>query len=72
MQISEEGFGKMSDGTVEDRIAQFLFTYRITPQSTTQLSPPAELLMGRRLRSRFDLLKPTESGRLTGTAKEHS
>ena len=36
---------------------QFLFRYRITPQSTTGRSP-AELMFGRPLRSRLDLLFP--------------
>lgn len=34
-----------------------LFSYRITPQSTTGLSP-AELLLGRKLRSTLDLAHP--------------
>ncbi len=34
-----------------------LFSYRITPQSTTGISP-AEMLLGRKLRSTLDLLHP--------------
>ena len=34
-----------------------LFQYRITPQTTTGVSP-AELMLGRRLHSRLDCLKP--------------
>ena len=63
VKIVKDGLKKMSEGTIEDRIARFLFTYRITPQSTTQMSP-AELLMGRRLRSRLDLLKPNLAQRV--------
>ena len=63
VKIVKDGSKKMSEGTTEDRIARFLFTYRITPQSTTQMSP-AELLMGRRLRSRLDLLKPNLAQRV--------
>ena len=44
-------------GTPSDRIARFLFQYRITPHTTTGLSP-AEMLLGRNIRSRLDLLKP--------------
>jgi len=44
-------------GTLSDRIARFLFQYRITPHTTTGLSP-AEMLLGRNIRSRLDLLKP--------------
>ena len=39
VKIVKDGLEKMSDGTVEDQIARFLFAYRITPQSTTQMSP---------------------------------
>lgn len=38
-------------------MARFLFKYRITPQSSTGVSP-AELLYGRRLCSQLDLLQP--------------
>jgi transposase InsO family protein len=43
------------EGPMETRISKFLFKYRITPQTSTELSP-AELLMGRRLRTHLDLL----------------
>ena len=39
------------------RLAQLLLTYRLTPQSTTGISS-SELLLGRRPKSRLDLLKP--------------
>ncbi len=48
---------KMTHGSLQDRLSWFLFTYRNMPQSTTGVSP-AELLLGRRLRSPLDLLKP--------------
>ena len=48
----------MSQDTVREKLIKFLFKYRITPHSTTGI-PPAELLMGRRLRSRLDLLQPS-------------
>ena len=41
-------------------IDRFLFKYRLTPHTTTGLSP-SELLLGRRVRSVFDLLRPSES-----------
>ena len=43
--------------SLETQISRFLFSYCITPHSTTGVAP-SELLMGRRLRSRLDLLHP--------------
>ena len=39
------------------RVSRFLFKYRLTPHSTTGISP-AELLLGRRPRSHFDFMVP--------------
>ena len=61
VQTFKKGFKKMSEGSVQDKIAHFLFSYHITLQTTTGTSP-AELLMGRILRSRLlHLLKPNVS-----------
>ncbi|XP_062380634.1 uncharacterized protein K02A2.6-like [Sardina pilchardus] len=57
VQTFKEGVKKLRGGSIETRVSRFLFSYRITPQATTGLSP-AEMLMNRRLRSAFDLLKP--------------
>ena len=51
------------EGPMEVRILKFLFKYRVTPQTTTGLSP-AQLLMGRRLRTHLDLLHPDTSKRV--------
>lgn len=48
------------EGTINDRLSRFLFSYRITPQMSTGMSP-AELLMGRRLRTRLDRIHPDTS-----------
>ena len=42
---------------LSDHLASFLLSYRITPHPTTGYMP-SELLMGRRLRTRLDLLFP--------------
>ncbi len=44
--------------SLEAKLQQYLFTQRITPHSTTGV-PPCELLMKRRLKSKFDLLHPS-------------
>ena len=48
---------KLTSGTLEARVARFLFNYRITPQTTTGVSL-SELLFGCRLRCHLDLLHP--------------
>ena len=51
----------MNGGSVETRVSPFLARYRITPQTSTGMSP-AELLLGRKPRSRLYLVSP-EIGR---------
>ena len=53
-------------GDLELRLNRFLFDYRVTPHVTTGV-PPCELLMGRRIRTRFDLLKPSLVDRVVKT-----
>ncbi|XP_022595499.1 uncharacterized protein K02A2.6-like, partial [Seriola dumerili] len=55
----KEGMKKIQGGneSLEAKVSRFLFSYRITPHSTTGLSP-AEMLMSRRPRSALDLLLP--------------
>ena len=43
--------------SIHHRLAEFLFEYRATPHATTNISP-SELLMNRRLRTRFHLMSP--------------
>ena len=63
-----------STGNVDTRLARFLFQYRTTPNSTTGVSP-AELLMGRKLRTHLDQLCPdlasTVYGRQQAQKKSH-
>ncbi len=57
VQSFKLGIKRTSGDSVQDRLSRYLFKYRITPHTTTGV-PPAELLMGRRLQSRLDLLYP--------------
>ena len=63
VQIVKKGLKKVTVGSLSSRLAQILISYRMAPQSTTGVSP-AELLMGRRLRTRLDLLKPNTADRV--------
>lgn len=54
----KEGMKKLSKGSLETRLSRFLFKYRLTPQSTTGVSP-AELMFGRPIRSQLDLMQPS-------------
>ena len=60
VQILKNGLRKVTQGTLESRLSRVLFKYRITPHTTTGKSP-AELLMGRPLRSHLDQLRPDSS-----------
>ena len=57
VQVFKQGMCKQSTGSIHDKIARLLLQYRITPHSTTGTTP-AEMLLGRKLRSHLDLLKP--------------
>ena len=70
VQVIKRGLKKVKDGSIQTRISRILFTYCITPQSTTGVSP-AELLMGRRPKSRLDLLKPNVSDRVEKKQYQH-
>ena len=57
VQTFKEGMRRQKTGSIETRIARFLFAYRNTPQSTTGVSP-AVMMFKRPLRYHLDLLKP--------------
>ena len=57
VQAFKGGMKKLSEGTIDLKLARFLFNYRIMPHSTTGMSP-SELMFGRQLHTRFDLLQP--------------
>ena len=55
---------KKLEGNVSSRLIQFFARYRVTPHSTTEASP-AELLMGRKLRTILDLIHPDMSRKVS-------
>ena len=50
--------GEREGRSLKTRLAQFLLSYRSTPHATTNVSP-SELFLQRKIRTRFDLLKPS-------------
>ena len=59
----KRGLKKITQGSMRSRLEKTLFSYRLTPQTTMGISP-GELLLGRRPRSRLDLLKPHTAERV--------
>lgn len=53
----KDALRKMTGHSLETKLSRFLFQYRITPHTTTGVSP-AEMLFGRRPKSHLDLLHP--------------
>ena len=60
----KEGMKKASNtGSIDSRVARMLFQYRITPHSTTGVSP-TELLLGQRIQSHLGQLLPDLATRM--------
>ena len=57
VQTFKAAMRKQESGSLEDKLARFLFRYRITPHSTTG-ETLAKLLMGRQLRSHLSQMHP--------------
>ena len=57
VQTFKEGVKDLEEGSLETHMARFLSKYKLTPHSTTGLSP-CEMLLGRHPRSYLDLMNP--------------
>lgn len=57
VQTFKTALKRMSGGSIESKVSKFLFRYRVTPHSTTGVTP-AELMFNRQLRTCLDLLQP--------------
>ena len=69
VQTFKDAMRKVTPGDIDTILARFLFHYRTTPHCTTGLSP-AELLLGRQLRTHSDHSHATMF-RMHSTAKSH-
>ena len=58
VQTFKKAMIKNDTGTIRERVTRFLTKYRALPHSTTGLSP-AELLLGRKMRTHLDLIHPS-------------
>lgn len=73
VQTVKRGLKRTPGEDMETRLYRFLLSYRLTPQATTG-ETPAELLMGRRPRSRLDLILPSVADKVLiqqGKAKDY-
>ena len=57
VQVFKQAMRKAQSGDLKTKLARFLLHYRTTPHATTGTTP-AELLMGRPLRTLLDLMRP--------------
>ena len=60
---------KRSEESLQLTLDRFLFNYRMTPHTTTGVAP-AELMFGRKLRCRLDLLWPTLSEKVAAKQQQ--
>ena len=60
VQTFKQAIERLSDLLIQERLSKFLFTYRLTPHTTTGIAP-AELLIGCRPRTVLDNLHPDVS-----------
>ena len=60
-----------NSNSVKEKLAEFLIAYRNTPHSTTGVSP-AQLLLGRPLRTRLDLVKPNLNRKMVNQQHQYS
>jgi hypothetical protein len=69
VQTFKRAMKKDTSDSIQKQLARFLFRYRSTPHTTTGTSP-AQLLMGRRIKTHLDQLRPSLKSRVV-SAQSH-
>ena len=62
VRTTKTALKKIAEGSFEERLARFLFNYRITPRAASGISP-AVGMFGRPLRTRLDLLRESSQSK---------
>ncbi|XP_017482519.1 PREDICTED: uncharacterized protein K02A2.6-like [Rhagoletis zephyria] len=57
VELFKKGIGKAA-GNIDQKLREFLFSYRYTPSYHLGMKSPFELMTGRPMRTKLDLLKP--------------
>ena len=57
VRVFKNSLKKMEGGGLQDKLNELLFHHRTTPHTTTGRSP-AELLLGRKIRTHLDIMRP--------------
>ena len=57
VQVMKKGLRMLQGGTLHTRLSKFVFHYRFIPSTVTGVSP-AELLLGRKPKTKLDLIHP--------------
>ena len=63
VQTVKNGLAKQTSGTLQTKLDRFLFSYRAIPLESTGKSP-AEMMFGRNLRTRLQLMFPSTRSRI--------
>ena len=71
VQTLKNALRKANSKDITANLARFLFHYRTTPHSTTGLTP-AEMLMGRTLRTHLDHIKPDVAAKVQSAQEAQS
>jgi transposase InsO family protein len=64
VRVFKTSLKKLEGKNVQDKISKLLFHHRTTPHSTTGTSP-AELLLGRKIRTHLDIMRPDRRNKVT-------